>query len=378
MNATLTLNILLAAIVVLFVPLGIWRGATAEALVSAGILFGAALADAWAAPLGDDLAGWLGVRVDATQVVVAGLALGAALGLGYAAGATIGRRPSGVGERAAGGILAAINGALLVGHAVRFGDRFLDAGGDNGALDDGIVSGALVHHFGSVLVVAGIAVAACVAVALVLRRGRPESSLPVTALASGPERGDTAGLAASRHRVVRVPRAADAGKFEPPVADGDWNHDRARGGEEMPSPRWPAAPRPVLRSPVERSFSSSPPRPATADPARADHPPPRTPDSEPDVAVGEAVVEQWLRRPDRPPRPTLVPPPSAPRSAAPFGQDSAANRIVELATERRDQRRGGAAPDPGPDPAGAPVTCRRCRSLIRPGEVRCPTCGTER
>ena len=49
-------DLLLALIIVMFVPIGLWRGALREWIALAGIGLGAALAAEWSAPWGSDLA----------------------------------------------------------------------------------------------------------------------------------------------------------------------------------------------------------------------------------------------------------------------------------------------------------------------------------
>src|SRR5215212_6586296 len=153
MDDYVVLDILLGLIVVLFAAIGFWRGAVKEALVTAGVFAGAALADSWAKPWGVDLGDLIGLRADVAQLVVAVFALLAAtLVLGYGGSALAGTPDIGLGGRCLGGALAAINGGLLLHYCLRNIERFLTDEEATEALDQSYVARLLLHQFGWLLI----------------------------------------------------------------------------------------------------------------------------------------------------------------------------------------------------------------------------------
>lgn len=200
LTTQLLLDLLLAFIVLLFVPFGIRRGVAREAMVSAGIFLGALLAQGWA----DDGAAWLG-RAFAIEPATAGfaVALAALLGgtflLGYGASAAVATVRPGVAGRLAGGLLAAFNGALFLSYLLRFIETYLNPGD---TLDDGIVAGVLLRRPDDLLLAAAGVLLVCIVVGWIVRLARGER------VASEPA------LVPARSRPVRVAEGADAGKFE--------------------------------------------------------------------------------------------------------------------------------------------------------------------
>lgn len=201
LSTQLLLDLLLAFIVLLFVPFGVRRGVAREAMVSAGIFLGALLAQGWA----EDGAAWLG-RAFGVEPAMAGfvVALAALLGgtflLGYGASAAVATARPGVAGRLAGGLLAAFNGALFLSYLLRFIETYLNPGG---ALDDGIVANVLLRRQDDLLLSAAGVFFACIVVGWIVRAARGER------LAADPV------LAPARSRPVRVADGVDAGKFEP-------------------------------------------------------------------------------------------------------------------------------------------------------------------
>src|SRR5262249_44046394 len=160
-------------IVVLFAAIGCWRGATKEVVVTAAIFAGAALASSWAKPWGSDLANLTGLRADVAQLVVAAAALlSATVVLGYGGSALIGSPRVSFGERLAGGVLAAINGLLLLHYLLSFIERFITDDGAQRALARSEVSRELLRQFGWLLIGAAGVVATAIVVGLLLRRRR--------------------------------------------------------------------------------------------------------------------------------------------------------------------------------------------------------------
>jgi uncharacterized membrane protein required for colicin V production len=205
-DTPLLLDILLGLVILLFVPFGIRRGAAKEAMVSAGILLGATLAERFGQSWGSELSAR--VTLDpgaATFTASALLLLGATFLLGYGGGAALGALRPGVLSRLVGGLLAAFNAALLLTYLLGWIDTFMAQGA---ALDDGVLSEALLHR-GDLLLLGGAGVLLLLIVVgwlLNASRARRQPRAPDSSLmASIPP----------RQRPVRVASAADAGKYEP-------------------------------------------------------------------------------------------------------------------------------------------------------------------
>ncbi|HEX7102495.1 MAG TPA: CvpA family protein, partial [Nitrolancea sp.] len=120
MSVFILLDVLLIILISLFVPIGFWRGAQREIMVTLGILLGAALAEWWAHPWGSDLADLTSLRDTGGAFMVAVLFLiGSTFLLGYGAGAALPVPPPGLLARILGAIVAAGNGALILSFALR-------------------------------------------------------------------------------------------------------------------------------------------------------------------------------------------------------------------------------------------------------------------
>ncbi len=157
MSVFILLDILLLILVALFVPIGFWRGAHREILVSLGILLGASLAEWWARPWGMDLADLTSLRDSGGAFMVAVLFLiGSTFLLGYGAGAALPVPPPGLVSRAFGAIVAAGNGALLLSFALRDIRVYLLPNSDSGFLDRAVVAHFLSTGVGWILLIAAI------------------------------------------------------------------------------------------------------------------------------------------------------------------------------------------------------------------------------
>ena len=205
-DTPLLLDILLGLVILLFVPFGIRRGVAKEAIVSAGILLGANLAERFAEPWGADLA--TGFDFDlrvATFAVAMGLLVACTFLLGYGGGAALGRsRPSTV-SRLTGGLLAAFNAALLLSYLFRWMDEILQQGT---ALDDGTVSEALLRRADLLLLAAAGVLLALTVLGWIVNASRARRQPRET------NRANAAGLPA-RQRPVRMAAEGEAGKYEP-------------------------------------------------------------------------------------------------------------------------------------------------------------------
>lgn len=120
LSSQLLLDLLLGFIILLFVPFGVRRGVGREALVSAGLLLAAVIIGEW----GERFGGWLAARTGlgsgvATFAVELGILLAGTFLVGYGAGGAIAASRPSAWSRIAGGILAAVNGAIFLGYLLR-------------------------------------------------------------------------------------------------------------------------------------------------------------------------------------------------------------------------------------------------------------------
>jgi hypothetical protein len=150
--------VLLIILISLFVPIGFWRGAQREIMVTLGILLGASLAEWWAHPWGSDLADLTSLRDTGGAFMVAVLFLiGSTFLLGYGAGAALPVPPPGLLARILGAIVAAGIGALILSFALRDIRVYLLPDSDSGFLDKAVIAHFLSTGVGWILLVAAIA-----------------------------------------------------------------------------------------------------------------------------------------------------------------------------------------------------------------------------
>jgi uncharacterized membrane protein required for colicin V production len=207
-DTPLLLDILLGLVVLLFVPFGIRRGVAKEAMVSAGILLGASLADRFAAGWASELSTRFNLEQgSASFAAAAALLFASTFLLGYGAGAALGRARPGTLSRLAGGLLAAFNAALLLSYLLAWIDQYLQQGG---ALDDGIVSTALLQQADTLLLAAAGVLLGLTVIGWIINATRSRRQ------PRAPDGSSMAGVPA-RQRPVRVAPAADAGKYDPGI-----------------------------------------------------------------------------------------------------------------------------------------------------------------
>ncbi len=405
MSSPLLLDGLLLLVVLLFIPIGLWRGGVREAVVAGGVLLGGTLAGAWARPWGDDLATQFDLRPQAARCVVAlALLLGATLCVGYGGGAALRLGTPGPLGRIGGALLSGLNGLLLLGYGLGFLDQYVLERTSVPMLSDSFVARFLLQQFGWLLL-ALIFVIVLVILAAAAQRDFVDE--PVEAVA-----GDTAtvGGSGTRPRPVRVPQSADAGKFEPvhrygmsPDVGRDTGgrlHDGTTTGlraSDLSMSDRPPTPTPPLRSNPDRLIV-----PTDRGPLEAGE----------SARTGAVIVDEWLRRAARP------------SGAAAPGDDQAGDGVRTLtngepqtghepaasedssptARQRSDGERstgrpslhvvGSSAPngpegsgseraprhvrEPGADPRGAlePRRCRSCNARIDAADAYCSTCGS--
>lgn len=362
-DTALLLDILLGLIVLLFVPFGVRRGVAKEAMVSAGLLLGAAVGAAWAETAGTDLASWLDLSAETARFAVAVTALvGGALLLGYGGGAALGRLRQGILARLTGGILAAVNGTILLAYLLAFVQRFLRPGSDPGVVDDGIVGRTLLRDLDWLLLGAAAVAAVCVLLGLLVtgfrRRGEP------LAVEVG------GGVVPPRQRPVRVSREADSGKYEPTASDAPGGPDPRPGrfGGSSPGLAPGLGQTSPLPSPPERWRSDDPPQRDGDDWRR-----PRAMLDASPASNGHAPApsrDAWLRRTGTVTHPS--PEASTGSNALGGGGFGPPGGGTTGAVPR-----AGTPPDPeGDGAAPGRRRCPACGAVPGPRDLFCPECGT--
>lgn len=215
LDTSLLLDMLFAVIVLLFVPFGIRRGVAKEAMVSAGILIGIALAAAWTETGADRVGEQTDFGSDMARfVVAAGAVVLSTIILGYGGGAALGRVRAGILSRLAGGLLAAFNGAVLLSALLRLIERYLWRDEGAGVADDGYLGRYLLRDDEWLLLAAAVTMGVCVIFGWIVTgfrtRNEPLGEAPSQSMVPMPP----------RQRPVRVARDADAGKYEPVATQG--------------------------------------------------------------------------------------------------------------------------------------------------------------
>lgn len=320
-DTPLLLDLLLGLVVLLFVPFGIRRGAAKEAMVSAGILFGALVATTWADRGGAELAARFGVDSRVAPFVVAMVALVAGvLLIGYGGGAALGRVPQGWLSHLVGGLLAIVNGAFFLAYLLRFLDTYLQL---PRALDEGLVAETFRERFDLFLLAAGGGLTLLVILGIVVStvRHQNEPRPAATTIASPP-----------RQRPVRVASGGDSGKYEPDAAppSGTALH-QATVDQTAPL--------------LER---------------------PRRPWDEPE-RTGNGRYESWS---------------AGPATSASAGAPDAGDLWERRSSAASWSAGGGSAPAGGqptfrPSPSGEATDgrCASCGAAVGPRDLFCPSCG---
>lgn len=172
MSVFFLLDILLIVLIVLFIPIGFWRGVQREALVTLGIFLGAQLAASWVDSWGTALANWTNLRqTGGTFFVAVLLLIGSTFILGYGAGAALPIHRPGMVNRIFGALLAGANGALLLSYALRYIREYLLKGQSPGFLDESFVSRLLTNDIQWLILGAAILFVPIVAVMAMLGNG---------------------------------------------------------------------------------------------------------------------------------------------------------------------------------------------------------------
>jgi uncharacterized membrane protein required for colicin V production len=126
-NIAQALDLLMIAVLVMFIPIGMWRGALREWVALVGITLGTLLAAEWAGPWGGDLAGQTGLDAPLGAFIVGvSFFLGSTLLIGYGGGAALPYRPDLTrANRILGALIALGNGMLILSGVLRLMQRHL-------------------------------------------------------------------------------------------------------------------------------------------------------------------------------------------------------------------------------------------------------------
>lgn len=384
MSDYLILDLLFGVIVVLFAAIGMWRGVVKEIPVTAAIFLGAALASSWAVPWGNDLAREADLRTDVSRMIVTASALlGATLILGYGGGALIASHELGWGSRLIGGILAAINGGLILHFVLHGVESFFTGEATRDALRQSEVARILLREFGWILVAVASLLALCIVIAAIWGRNHLESdygSAPTFDAEADPDYS-----VGSRGRSARLPTPADSGKYEP-VRSG-FDSQTGRYAADAPSIRQTVALPPVDANRI--AFEGGRAAPADSSQARRD----QTGQSPKDTYAGE----EWIRRapytqiPDQPYSRRGPVPDSESHGGARSADDQ--RRATDTRHDQSDNGQhgnNGAAsfawigypPASGFEPPRAksgeeiqPRRCTRCAGELGENDDFCPHCG---
>jgi uncharacterized membrane protein required for colicin V production len=171
---SLLLDALLLVIIILAVPLGVYRGGIREGLTAAGILLGAQLATEWAVPWGDFIGDHSALATDASRFLVAFLLLLlATLVVGYGSSIAYTYHP-GPGGRLFGGVLGLLNAVLFIGFIIDFVIVFLFSGSQPEVIRKGYLSRGLSVGTGTILLIACAFVVGAMIFGMLVREREPD------------------------------------------------------------------------------------------------------------------------------------------------------------------------------------------------------------
>jgi uncharacterized membrane protein required for colicin V production len=354
----LVLDILLALLILLFTPIGFWRGPIKELYVTLGVLFGILLADFWARPWGRDLSDISELTDDSGAFIVAMIFLvSSTFILGYGLGATLVPAWHETQTRVLGAVVAAFNGMLLLSFSLQYVRIFLLSDANEESLDDSFLSQFLLDQIGWVLMLAAFIAAPLLLFVFITGR-RAYDQFYEEAYDVTYSEGDEGESRETRAQVAwERTRTADAQtNVLPPRVPGT-PHDPAPPAykaEPEPPRRRPTAETRPLNVPDPR-LTAEPATPADARNRMGDTDPhfvlpldqaAEAQDATPAASAARAEPPKTITRPA--PRPKSPPPPS--RSSA---DDDGENALAPGYTR-----------------------CVNCHAVLPPDISICPNCGT--
>lgn len=317
MLETIVLDGLLILILLLLVPIGVYRGGIREGFTSAGVLLGVALSAEWAVRWGDWIAANSRLAQGSARFLVAiGLLALTTIGVGYGASAAFAYRP-GPGGRLYGGLLAATNGVVFLSYVFDYVITFLFNGDRPPLIMDSYVARAIAAGTGTILLLCVALIVLATAFGLFVRERSDDEMMGVDSrkgIGSRARRSkESRTHAGGGHRVDKVEPA-----FVPTYQQG-----RSAGSLAEPTMpvqirevrHWEGEPMAPGNEPSRSGWSQTWP----TDSVQSNAQPPRSPPSEvqpagqarlrastrrsdqPSPTPGSEVLQDWLRRGQSPP-----------------------------------------------------------------------------
>lgn len=368
------LDLLMALVLVMFVPIGLWRGALREWVALAGITFGSLLAGKWADPWGNDLATLSGMDAQLARFTIAALFfLGTALIVGYGGGITLPYRPDLTWtNRFLGALLGLGNGVLILSGILGIMRDYLFAGRDDSPL---IASGLAQFLLDDVAwaYLGLLAVFVCCVLIGLVRRWTDGSPLM--------EEYGPVYQAAPRDTWA----TADWGPTPPPEevwANGTTGRHADESLQETAALQVvpPPTPEPVARAPL----SAMPPMPARPAPVESTPAAPRivdivrpSPRTQPGLATPRAlnITPITANSGKRETAPRDTGPLPVPPANGPAAQDDAPTIVPRRTGQQEAPPPAPAAEAPIVEPVPGGVVCGVCGTTAAPRARFCLTCG---
>lgn len=170
------LDFLLVIVFLMMVPIGFYRGGLRELCVSAGLLLGIMMSDAWAGRWSGLYERLFGMSEgSATFLMGVTIAFLITALIGYGGSAVLTYQP-GPGGRLYGAYLALFNAMIVAGYLINLFVTYIRPSADDEAVTTGIVARTLSEGFGSVLLVATIGIAIATVLGMFVRDRAPEPS----------------------------------------------------------------------------------------------------------------------------------------------------------------------------------------------------------
>ncbi len=173
---SLVLDALLILILLLLIPIGMYRGGLREVCASAGLLLGILVANQWAVRWGDALEDITGIDLGVSRFVVAVAIIVVIAGvIGYGAAAAFPHKP-GPGGRVFGGLIALANGIVFLGALIQLVSTYLNDGSYPEIIREAYVARALSVGFDWVLLSVTFVVLLGILFGMVVRERDPDGA----------------------------------------------------------------------------------------------------------------------------------------------------------------------------------------------------------
>lgn len=170
----IVLDILLVIVFLMMVPIGFYRGGLRELCVSAGLLLGIMMSQAWAEKWSSLYERLFGMSEgSATFLMGVTIAFLITALIGYGGSAVLTYQP-GPGGRLYGAYLALFNAMIVAGYLINLFVTYIRPNADDESVTAGFVARALSDGFGSVLLVATIGIAVATVLGMFVRDRAPE------------------------------------------------------------------------------------------------------------------------------------------------------------------------------------------------------------